>query len=167
VFNKPEISETALTLQTPFITAIGHEQDVTLLQKVADKAFITPTSLGEYLRAIYNTTVEQLQNSKAKLVEDISKQFKANYEQQIKVLNNQIESLKELNKQAVASTTEVNDRQMALLNSQLENLSKQHQSKVEEVDELQNKIKKSTSVVLTLVLVVIAVILGIMIGRII
>jgi exodeoxyribonuclease VII large subunit len=77
VFNKPEIAETVLTLQIPLITAIGHEQDVTLLQNVADKAFITPTSVGEYLRAIYNNSIEQLQDTKAKLVNDISKQFKS------------------------------------------------------------------------------------------
>jgi hypothetical protein len=51
--------------------------------KVADKAFITSTALGQYLNDIYNETHEQLQNSKAKLIDDISRQFKANYDKQI------------------------------------------------------------------------------------
>jgi exodeoxyribonuclease VII large subunit len=117
VFNKPEVIETALSLQTPLLTAIGHEQDITLLQKVADKGFITPTALGQYLNDIYNKSIGQLHDTKAKLADDLSKQFKATYEQQIKVLNEQIETLKDLNKQAVASTVEVNNRVVALLSS--------------------------------------------------
>lgn len=65
------------------INSIGHKEDVTLLQKVADKAFKTPTALGQYFNNVYNTTIEQLQNSKAKLVAAITKQLKANYEEQI------------------------------------------------------------------------------------
>ena len=34
--------------------AIGHKENIPLLQKVADKAFITPTALGQYLNDIYN-----------------------------------------------------------------------------------------------------------------
>jgi exodeoxyribonuclease VII large subunit len=165
VFNKPEIIETALTLQTPLLTAIGHEQDVTLLQKVADKAFITPTAFGQYLNDIYNKTIEQIQDTKAKLVEDISKQFKANYEQQIQVLNNQIESLKELNKQAVASTVEVNNKEIALLNNQIKDLSKQNQTKVAEIAGLERKVKSKTSIAFTLALVVIALIVGFLLAR--
>jgi transcriptional regulator with XRE-family HTH domain len=58
----------------------------TTSKKVADKAFITPTALRQYLNDIYNETVEQLQNSKAKLTDDISRQFKANYDKQIQTL---------------------------------------------------------------------------------
>jgi len=61
VFNKPSLAECALSLKSYFITAIGHKEDISLLQKVADKAFITPTALGQYFNEIYNQTVEELQ----------------------------------------------------------------------------------------------------------
>jgi exodeoxyribonuclease VII large subunit len=165
VFNKPEIIETALTLQTPLITAIGHEQDVTLLQKVADKAFITPTALGEYFRAIYNSTIEQLQNTKAGLVEDITRQLKAIYEKQIETLNKQIESLKELNKQTLENTIQVNQKEVGLLQSQMEELKQQHRLKVIEVEGLQKKVKSSASIVFMVVLIVAAIMIGIVIGK--
>jgi exodeoxyribonuclease VII large subunit len=46
VFNKTSLAEEALKLKCPFVTAIGHKQDTPLLQKVADKFFITPTNLA-------------------------------------------------------------------------------------------------------------------------
>src|SRR5262249_11747453 len=52
IFNQPAIAEQALTLTPIFITALGHAADEPLLQKVADKAFITPTAMGQYLRQI-------------------------------------------------------------------------------------------------------------------
>jgi exodeoxyribonuclease VII large subunit len=165
VFNKPEIIETALTLQTPLITAIGHEQDVTLLQKVADKAFITPTALGQYLNDIYNKTIEQVQDTKAKLVNDISKQFKANYEHEIETLTKQVESLKELNKQTVENTIQVNQKEVGLLQSQVEELKQQHRLKVIEVEGLQKKVKSSASIVLMVLLIVVAIILGFALGK--
>jgi exonuclease VII large subunit len=41
------------------VTAIGHKDDVSLLQQVADKAFITPTAFGQFLNEIYNHTIEE------------------------------------------------------------------------------------------------------------
>jgi exodeoxyribonuclease VII large subunit len=165
IFDKPEVIEAALTLEVPLITAIGHEQDVTLLQKVADKAFITPTALGQYLSDIYNKTIEQVQDTKAKLVNDISKQFKANYEHQIETLYKQVESLKELNKHSLENTIQVNQKEVGLLQSQVEELKQQHRLKVIEVEGLQKKVKSSASIVLMLVLLVVAIILGIMLGQ--
>jgi exodeoxyribonuclease VII large subunit len=39
------------------------------VQRVANKVFITPTALGHHLNHLYNETVAELQDSKAKLVE--------------------------------------------------------------------------------------------------
>jgi len=71
IFNKPSLAEKVLKLQCSFLTAIGHKQDNSLPQKVVDKSFITPTELGQYFNHIYNHTIEELQNSKGKLIEDI------------------------------------------------------------------------------------------------
>ena len=67
-----------------------------LLEKIADKKFITPTALGQYLKEIYNDTVEEFEGSKAKLVDNLSKQFKTNYEKQISNLNQQLIAEKRL-----------------------------------------------------------------------
>ncbi len=40
VFNKPSLTEQALSLKCFFVTAIGHKEDISLLQKVADKLLL-------------------------------------------------------------------------------------------------------------------------------
>jgi|GEM_PF-618434 len=99
VFNSPEVAAYCLELEPLFVTAIGHKEDVSLVQKVADKAFITPTAFGQYLRRIYNETVEELQHSKARLVEVITTQLGAQYEKQVRVLEEKIQGMEEVNGQ--------------------------------------------------------------------
>lgn len=91
IFNQTEIAETAVNLKALFVTAIGHKQDVTLLQQIADKAFITPSEFGQFLNDTYNHTLEDIQHSKAKLVESVTKQLSANYDQKISNLNQQMQ----------------------------------------------------------------------------
>jgi exodeoxyribonuclease VII large subunit len=66
--------------------------------------------LGQYFNQIYNHTIKELQNSKAKLVEDLSKQIDAGYQIQIKSLDEQLERNKILNEQQLQSANEqIND----------------------------------------------------------
>jgi exodeoxyribonuclease VII large subunit len=79
IFNQPTISEAALQLKPIFLTALGHATDEPLLQKVADKAFITPTALGQfftqtYLHCCQAPNVAQLDSS------DRHDQLRATYE---------------------------------------------------------------------------------------
>jgi exodeoxyribonuclease VII large subunit len=141
VFNKPSLAEAALELNSYFVTAIGHKEDVSLLQKVADRHLITPTAFGQYLQDIYTQTIEELQNSKAKLVDDISKQFKANYEGQLQNLNDKLKGASELS-----------EKQVALKQEQIENLQKQLAE------------KKSIPLIVWL-LIIVALILGVIFGR--
>jgi exodeoxyribonuclease VII large subunit len=90
IFNRPELSEKALLLEPCFITAIGHREDVSLLDKVADRSFITPTALGNHLRQIYNKTIEDLQGSKARLTEEIRSQVKLGYENELQLYKNMV-----------------------------------------------------------------------------
>lgn len=90
MYNKTDLAEYCLSLTPFFMTAIAHKQNVTLLEKIADRKFITPTAFGQYLKEIYNTTIEDLQSSKAKLVEDVSRQFKINHEKEISNLTQQL-----------------------------------------------------------------------------
>jgi exodeoxyribonuclease VII large subunit len=141
VFNKPSLAEEALKLTCPFLTAIGHKQDTPLLQKVADKHFITPTESGQYFNHLYNQTIEELQNSKAKLIDDLSKQINAGYQIQIKSLNEQLEGNKALNEQQLRLAEEqINDYKTQLS-------------------------KKKTMTVVMWLLIIAAAAIGILIGR--
>lgn len=141
IFNRTSLAESALELSSYFITAIGHKEDVSLLQRIADKHFITPTAFGQYLHDIYHTTIEELQNSKARLVEDITKQLQVNYEGQLQNLSDKLNNAIELNKQQV----NLKEQQIESLQSQLSH-------------------KKSIPVTMWLLMIV-GVAIGILIGK--
>jgi len=117
IFNKPAIAEAALTLKSLLVTAIGHKDDVTLLQKIADKAFITPSEFGQFLNDTYNHTVEEVQHSRAQLVESVTKQLTAGYQKEIENLKTQIKSLEELKKQSTGDLQKMYDEKIAGLTS--------------------------------------------------
>ncbi len=169
IFNKPDIAEAALELDCHFVTAIGHQQDNTLLQKVADKAFITPTALGQYFNDMYNHTVEELQNSKAKLVEDITKQLEANYAKQIQNLEEHIKAAEELHARSARDTEVLYKKETDMLSSQLAIITQQHQQQLKELqqvkDEKQVFTSKQVNTIIYWLLIIIAVIVGIVIGK--
>jgi len=96
IFDKPNIAEAAIELDAYFITALGHAQDVPLLQKVADKAFTTPTAFGQHLVDLYNNTIQERSQSKAGMVEAAMKQVKPLFEKQIQNLTEQFANEKKL-----------------------------------------------------------------------
>ncbi|HJV77680.1 MAG TPA: exodeoxyribonuclease VII large subunit [Paludibacter sp.] len=49
LFDDPDICRILIEKRQPFITAIGHEMDKPLLQKLADLSFQTPIAFGEFL----------------------------------------------------------------------------------------------------------------------
>ncbi|QEC69335.1 hypothetical protein FRZ67_19220 [Panacibacter ginsenosidivorans] len=95
IFNRPVLAEAALELQSYFVTAIGHKEDVSLLQKIADKHFITPTALGQYFQELYTHTMEELQHSKARLIADVTTQLKGSYEVQLQNLQDKLKNANE------------------------------------------------------------------------
>lgn len=96
VFDSPVLAEYCLGLGPYFVTAIGHKEDSSLLQRIADKAFITPTALGQYLNTLYNETIAELEHSKAKLVATITEQLRANYAEQVENLEAKVKQMEEL-----------------------------------------------------------------------
>jgi exodeoxyribonuclease VII large subunit len=52
IFNDVKLCKASLECSMPFATAIGHKEDVTLLEKAADKGFATPSSFGSFLQQI-------------------------------------------------------------------------------------------------------------------
>ncbi|OQP64773.1 hypothetical protein A3860_18620 [Niastella vici] len=92
IFDNLELSQQALGLKSIFVTAIGHAADEPLLQKLADKHFITPTALGQYFYDLYNRTLDEFNNSKAKLIADLTKQIELNFQTQVQNLSTRLET---------------------------------------------------------------------------
>lgn len=59
IFDDLRIAEEALKLQVPLMTAIGHADTVTLLDRISDHIFTTPTAFGAYLRDLVQDTQPQ------------------------------------------------------------------------------------------------------------
>jgi exodeoxyribonuclease VII large subunit len=125
VFESPAVADACVDLLPLLVTAIGHKENVSLVQRVADKALITPTALGQWLREIYNDTMAEMENSKAKLVETITVSLKANYEKQVQNLQDRIRSIEELG----GKSREVAEREVVGLKEQLRNLVEERGAK--------------------------------------
>ncbi|NCD69148.1 exodeoxyribonuclease VII large subunit [Mucilaginibacter agri] len=155
IFNKISIAEQAIKLTPLFITAIGHKDDVTLLQKVADKAFITPSEFGQFLNDTYNHTIEEAQHSRAQLVESVTKQLSAGYQKEIDNLKEQVKNLEELKKQSSADMQKVYDEKI----SGLTLLQREKQLLYErQIAELEKKSNINWTAV------IVAIVLGLLIG---
>lgn len=109
VFNSCALAESCLSLTPHFLTAIGHKEDVTLVQRIADRAFITPTALGDFLATLHDEVMEAVQNSKAALIETVTKQLGAQYEGQLKNLTEKLAATEVLH----AERSELLVRQLA------------------------------------------------------
>jgi hypothetical protein len=83
IFNSIEIAQAAVECKPLLITAIGHAEDVTLTDKIADRSFITPTELGSFFMRVYNKSMEQAANSKGKLIEQVTKLVKTEYNEKV------------------------------------------------------------------------------------
>jgi F0F1-type ATP synthase delta subunit len=90
-----------------------------------------PTVLGQYFNDIYNETVEQVQNSKAKLIEDISRQFKATYDKQIQTLGEKIKATEELNERARNDISSNYKKEIELQKKEFESFNTQYPIQME------------------------------------
>lgn len=169
LFNKVSLAEKAIGLKSLFLTAIGHKDDVTLLQKLADKSFITPSEFGQFLNETYNHTVEELENSKARLIESVKEQLSANYQKQIENLNEKLKANEELRIKTASELEKVYQEKMDLLNAQLNNEQKLQNERAgiwnEQINIYKEQIaglEKKSSV--NWGAVIVAVILGLIIG---
>ena len=123
VFNSPALAEACLDLLPPFVTAIGHNDDVTLVQRIADRAFITPTALGEFLSTIHEEVVEAVHNSKAALIESLTKQLGAQHQEQLKALTEKLAAAQALHtERAALLAAQLADRESALAAQRLSTL---------------------------------------------
>jgi exonuclease VII large subunit len=150
IFNKSAIAATANQLRALFLTAIGHKEDNTLLQRVADKAFITPSAFGQYLNDLYNETVAELQQSRAQLIESVKKQLEAGYDKEITNLKTQLQNVEALKNQSAAAMEKVQLERQKVYDERIRNYEVK-------VAELEKKTFNWTAVI-------IAVVIGLIIG---
>lgn len=92
VFDHIELCKTAIELSIPFVTGIGHDADRTLLEKVSDRGFSTPTSVGVFLQKIVNIHKERLRVLSSKDLE--MAKYKKQVENEKLILTNQITTQK-------------------------------------------------------------------------
>ena len=169
IFNRFSIAEKAVGLESLFITAIGHKDDITLLQKVADKSFITPSELGQFLNDTYNHTVEELENSKAKLIESVKLQLTANYQKEIDNLNERLKANEELRLQTTKDLEQVYKEKMEVLNGQLAGEQRLQAERIGILNEQISNYKSQISELggkssVNWTILIIAVILGLILG---
>lgn len=169
IFNRFSIAEKAVGLESLFITAIGHKDDITLLQKVADKSFITPSELGQFLNDTFNHTVEELENSKAKLIESVKLQLTANYQKEIDNLNERLKANEELRLQTAKDLEKVYKEKTELLNGQLAGEQKLQTERIgilnDQINNYKNQISElSGKSAVNWTIVIVAVIFGLIIG---
>ncbi|MEN3324810.1 exodeoxyribonuclease VII large subunit [Mariniflexile soesokkakense] len=92
VFNEIELCKRAIELPIPFVTGLGHDEDKTLLQRVSDKAFSTPTAVGVFLQKVVSSHKERLRLVSNKDLE--MERFKKQVESEKLLLTSRIESQK-------------------------------------------------------------------------
>ncbi|WP_108866850.1 exodeoxyribonuclease VII large subunit [Aquimarina aquimarini] len=57
-FDQEDVCKKVLEIGIPFITAIGHEADKTMLEKTADKSYATPTAFGNALEQLVQKDID-------------------------------------------------------------------------------------------------------------
>ena len=115
IFNDSELAEACITTGAIFISAIGHAVDVTLVEQVADKKFTTPTAFGTHLKKLADEVVEEQSNSKAKLVEDITKTMDEQYVGRINGLAKQVHDNEVKNAQIIIDIENKNKEKVDFL----------------------------------------------------
>lgn len=153
VFNSCTLAEACLDLGPPLITAIGHKDDVTLVQRIADRAFITPTALGQFLATLHEEVVEAAHNSKAALIESITKQLGVQHGEQLRILTEKL-----------AATEALNTERSALLTQQLTDRETMLAVQREEAGRLQARLNAATSQKPIWLYVLIAALAGVVLG---
>jgi dynactin complex subunit len=120
-----------------------------------------------------------VQNSKAKLIEDISRQFKATYDKQIQTLGEKIKATEELNERARNDISSNYQKEIELQKKEIESLNTQYAIQMEQlaklneeraslaktqIEQLKMELAKSSSAI-NWAFVIAAIILGLLIGR--
>lgn len=93
-----DVLQTIVQMKTPVISAVGHPDEKAFIKKLADKVVEVPFALGSYFSNMVNEVIEQRAKSKAKLVDEVKKQYEQELMQARKQNGTLTEQLKALTK---------------------------------------------------------------------
>ena len=162
------VLEAVTNLNTPFISAIGHEDEKIFIKRIADKVVISPTDLGNYFRETIERVDKSMNDSMAVLREKVKKEYQAQIDKATKQnqeLNKQITELKksydegqkqqkkqiedanklntELQKKITDLTKSIEEGQK-IMKKQVEDATKQNTELQKKLGELTESNKKTT-----------------------
>lgn len=163
------VLEAVTNLKTPFISAIGHEDEKIFIKRIADKTVISPTDLGNYFREVIERVDKYLNDSLAHAREQVRKEFQAqidkqtkqnqdlnkqltelkkSYDEGQKIHKKQIEDANKLNtelQKKVAAITKTSEDGQKLMKKQLEDANKQNTDLQKKLGEQTNSINKNNA----------------------
>lgn len=131
--DKLEVLQVVASMQTPFISGVGHEPEEIFLRQIADEWTTTPQGLGQYFSEIVEKVAARRNNSRAALVKEVEQQFRAQIEagqKQNKALQDKLTAL--TNAQADAQKLhsqqlDAANKQNTALQGQLKKISEDNQ----------------------------------------
>lgn len=162
------VLEAVTNLNTPFISAIGHEDEKIFIKRIADKVVISPTDLGNYFRETIERVDKSMNDSMAVLREKVKKEYQAqidkatkqnqelnkqitelkkSYDEGQKQQKKQIEDANKLNtelQKKVAAITKTSEEGQKLMKKQVEDATKQNTELQKKLGELTESNKKTT-----------------------
>ncbi|WP_294297499.1 exodeoxyribonuclease VII large subunit [uncultured Chryseobacterium sp.] len=94
-FNDLILSEYFINMEPLMVTAIGHTVDETLLDRLADKRFHLPHDYGAGLHGIAEKLSLERSNSRALLIDEVKKDVKTQFSQQVETLERQLKKKNE------------------------------------------------------------------------
>lgn len=88
-FNEPEVAKTIFDMQTPVISAVGHETDYTIADFVADLRAPTPSAAAELANFVYDDLMEELDALKGELKSSLLNRIR-NLKAELKAYNEKL-----------------------------------------------------------------------------
>jgi hypothetical protein len=133
ILNNPTIAAQALQLPCIFLSALGHDVNNTLLDKIADKKFSLPLHYGVTLREIVERATEELTHSKAALLEKVRSEVLKSFTDVVKAKDEQVKLLQEQVTKANTNNLELNKYYDKLIEDKISALNKQNQVAIEQI----------------------------------
>jgi len=144
IFNNPEIGAEVLNLEQCFLTALGHDVHDTLLDRLADKKFSLPHHYGTELKAYVSKAVEDKNNSKSALIDQIRQDFLRTHGAEVDTLRKQLAAK---NTEFVHAQKQFNDLKVELEKQHNATLAAKQQVFQTEANALKEQIKaKDTAI---------------------
>lgn len=141
LFDNMDIAEAVVRYPGLIVTAVGHEQNHPFVEKMADRAFSTPTDFGNCILQMVERAVEARDGSRGKLIEQVKKPF----EEEILSLRKSREELEKKLSETHTSLAEAGEKLRLELEKQFqtrnENNRKEFELRTREIELEAEKLK--------------------------